>query len=84
MKMGWRDHGLTRSVQAEIRNTKKKEIGEFGVGRPDFGGRWPRGEALGQKKNKKRVTGLGASGDRVLPAEEPRARRRAARPCAVT
>ena len=26
------------------------EIGEFGVGRPDFGGRWPRGEALGQKK----------------------------------
>ena len=32
------------------------EIGEFGVGRPDFGGRWPRGEALGQKK---RVTGLG-------------------------
>ena len=31
------------------------EIGEFGVGRPDFGGRRPRGEALG----KKRVTGLG-------------------------
>ena len=31
------------------------EIGEFGVGRPDFGGRWPRGEAL----EKKRVTGLG-------------------------
>ena len=26
------------------------EIGEFGVGRPDFGGRRPRGEALGQKK----------------------------------
>ena len=26
------------------------EIGEFGVGRPDFGGRWPRGEALGKKK----------------------------------
>ena len=32
------------------------EIGEFGVGRPDFGGRRPRGEALGQKK---RVPGLG-------------------------
>ena len=28
------------------------EIGEFGVGRPDFGGRWPRGEALGKKKLK--------------------------------
>ena len=27
------------------------EIGEFGVGRPDFGGRWPGGEALGQKKS---------------------------------
>ena len=26
------------------------EIGEFGVGRPDFGGRWPRGEALGKKE----------------------------------
>ena len=26
------------------------EIGEFGVGRPDFGGRRPRGEALGKKK----------------------------------
>ena len=31
------------------------EIGEFGVGRPDFGGRWPRGEALGNKGI--RVTG---------------------------
>ena len=30
------------------------EIGEFGVGRPDSGGRWPRGEALGKKKS---VTG---------------------------
>ena len=36
------------------------EIGEFGVGRPDFGGRWPRGEALGQKK---RVMGLGEAQD---------------------
>ena len=26
------------------------EIGEFGVGRPDFGGRRPRGEALGKKE----------------------------------
>ena len=25
------------------------EISEFGMGRPDFGGRRPRGEALGQK-----------------------------------
>ena len=33
------------------------EIGEFGVGRPDFGGRWPRGEALGQIKNKKILRG---------------------------
>ena len=33
------------------------EIGEFGVGRPDFGGRRPRGDALGQKKN--RIAGLG-------------------------
>ena len=31
------------------------EIGEFGMGRPDFGGRRPRGEALGQKKS---LTGL--------------------------
>ena len=23
--------------------------GEFGVGRPDFEGRWPRGDALGKK-----------------------------------
>ena len=31
-------------------------IGEFGVGRPDFGGRRPRGEALGPpKKYQKRV-----------------------------
>ena len=26
------------------------EIGEFGVGRPDFGGRRPRGDALGNNK----------------------------------
>ena len=26
------------------------EIGECGLGRPDFGGRWPRGEALGKKE----------------------------------
>ena len=39
--------------QAEIR---KKQIGEFGAGRPDFGGRWPRGEALGQKRT---LAGLG-------------------------
>ena len=32
------------------------EIGEFGVGRPDFGGRRPRGEALGQ------IPALGAPG----------------------
>ena len=29
---------------------EKKEIGESGAGRPDFGGRWPRGEALGKKR----------------------------------
>ena len=40
------------------------EIGEFGVGRPDIGGRKPRGEALG----KKRVTGLGDA-----PCREKRA-----------
>ena len=28
-------------------------IGEFGEGRPDFGGRRPAGEAAGQKQNKK-------------------------------
>ena len=33
------------------------EIGEFGVDRPDVGGRRPRGEALGHKK--KRVAGVG-------------------------
>ena len=40
------------SAQAEIRNKKilSMEIGELGVGRPDFGGRWPSGEALGKKK----------------------------------
>ena len=34
------------------RNPKQEniEIGEFGAGRPDVGGRWPRREALGQKK----------------------------------
>ena len=37
-------------VGSEIRNMKKKEIGEFRVGRPDFGGRWPRGEALGRSE----------------------------------
>ena len=35
----WRDHGQFISTQAEIRNR-----------RPDFGGRRPRGEALGPKK----------------------------------
>ena len=37
-------------------------IGEFGEGRPDFGGRRPAGEAAGQKKKeKKRVAGLGGT-----------------------
>ena len=45
---------MRKSAQAEIRN-RKKEIGEFGAGRPDFGGRRPRGEALGKKK----VLGVG-------------------------
>ena len=41
------------SGQAEIR---KKQIGEFGAGRPDFGGRWPRaGRHLAERK-----TGCGA------------------------
>lgn len=44
----WHDHGPSESVQAEIRKTK---TGEFGAGRPDFGGRWPRGEALDQSKD---------------------------------
>ena len=36
------------------------EISEFGVGRPDFGGRRPRGEALGKKK---RLRGSGGPQD---------------------
>ena len=28
----------------------RTQITEFGAGRPDFGGRWPRGEALGQRE----------------------------------
>ena len=45
------------SAQAEIRKKKilSKEIGGFDVGRPDFGGRWPRGEALGKKRGIREV-----------------------------
>ena len=41
--------GGSLSAQAEIRKQKNKEISEFDAGSPDFGGRWPRGEALGKK-----------------------------------
>ena len=41
-------------------DTGNKEIGEFGAGRPDFGGRRPRGDALGQKKRKKTFLAAGA------------------------
>ena len=48
------------------------EIGEFGVGRPDFGGRRPRGEALGKKEK-----GLGARQDgRGLEDRQERLHRR--------
>ena len=33
---------------------KRVTYGEFGAGRPDFGGRWPRGEALGPPKKRSR------------------------------
>ena len=51
-------------AQAEIRNKKilSKEICEFGAGRPDFGARWSRGDALGPKEIQKRVAGLGLHG----------------------
>ena len=42
------------SAQAEIRN-RKTEIGEFGAGRPSFGGWRPRGEALGPPKKWQRM-----------------------------
>ena len=29
---------------------QSKGVGALGAGRPDFGGRWPRGEALGKRK----------------------------------
>ena len=59
------------SAQAEIRNPKaeNKEICEFGAGRPDFGGRWPRGEALGPKKENKRVPGLGDMDDQFSKSD---------------
>ena len=50
-------------------------IGEFGEGRPDFGGRRPAGAAAGQKK--KRVAGLGRScsstsgGRQEVSAQQP-------------
>ena len=36
------------SDQTAIQN---KQIGKFGTGRPDFRGRWPRGEALGKEES---------------------------------
>ena len=48
----WHDHGPAVSDQAEIR---KKQICEFGAGRPDLGGRWPRGETLGNKRRTREV-----------------------------
>ena len=49
----WHDHGPSVPVQGEILQTK---IIEFGAGRPDFGGRWPRGEVFGTPQ-KERVAG---------------------------
>ena len=39
------------------------EIGEFGVGRPDFGGRWPRGDAFREKEKSFKETAYDASSD---------------------
>ena len=38
--------------KSERSESESKILGELGAGRPDFGGRWPRGEALGQKTKK--------------------------------
>ena len=55
--------GATRAAYVRSgRNPKQEhiEIGEFGAGPPDFGERWPRGEALGQQKSK-----LSGAGERT-------------------
>ena len=45
--------GPSVSAQAEIRKkANRREIGEFGAGCPDYGGWWPRGDALGRKRKR--------------------------------
>ena len=52
---------------------KLESIGEFGEGRPDFGGRRPAGEAAGKKRKKKGLRGQvsGGCGGSFLGARQP-------------
>ena len=46
-------------------NALENNICEFGAGRPDFEGRWPRGEALGKKREINLKKARRGSGERV-------------------